>query len=374
MTHNTSESYKEDSVEYLQHLNSLFMSNRVEDIAEFYSNFENELDLIRWMMSRPKGKFTVQETDGDKSVIVVIPTSDFNSPYSMACRTEIFKGIHTIFIESAGVNSNFNYAHNMNMGVKLALKYQPDWIICSNDDMHKIDEPQRLTDSLSKTDPHTYDVVFTSPSPFHSVAYQLGLPKVSRRYMYALTETPSFRSINDLSGKKSIGNYMLSPMEILSGLKQNLGTGRLVSALEKKFHVRYVTSSARPLSELFIENVFNYTLTGDFSIFSSYFARQHRVVGGASLLDSHRKPANVSYTQSILFDETYINASEDHDLSLELGIDCNRWTTLSYRIGSHNGTTLGLGLPRLLRSIAGTVYLNFKLNTGVHPIHRELRI
>src|SRR5579875_2537075 len=80
--------------------NNYFMSDDPKKIIEFYNGFENRDQLIEWMKARPKGVATIHEVEGDKDIIVVIPTADFNGKYAKECRENIFKGLHIVFVES----------------------------------------------------------------------------------------------------------------------------------------------------------------------------------------------------------------------------------------------------------------------------------
>ncbi|MEM3593018.1 MAG: hypothetical protein QXW67_03960, partial [Candidatus Micrarchaeia archaeon] len=105
---------------------------------------------------------------GNKDIIVVIPTADFNGRYAKACRDEIFKGLHMIFVESGGKGDfYFNFAHNCNVGIKKALEYSPKWIILSNDDMHKIDDISVLVEQLKIVNNEEYGAVFFNPPHFY---------------------------------------------------------------------------------------------------------------------------------------------------------------------------------------------------------------
>ena len=130
--------------------NSFFMSNDPKKILEFYDHFKNREELIRWMKERPHGATYIHEVEGDKDIVVVIPTSDFNGKFAKTCRNEIFKGLHMIFVESGGIGDfYFNYAHNCNAGIKKALEYNPKWIILSNDDIEKIHPIELLIKELN---------------------------------------------------------------------------------------------------------------------------------------------------------------------------------------------------------------------------------
>ena len=118
--------------------NNYFTSDDPNKIIEFYNSFGNRDQLIQWMRERPKGVANIHEVDGDKEIIVVIPTADFNGKYAKECRENIFKGLHMVFVESGGrVDFYFNFAHNCNVGLKKAMDYNPKYIIFTADDRYK---------------------------------------------------------------------------------------------------------------------------------------------------------------------------------------------------------------------------------------------
>ena len=84
----------------MDYRNNYFTSNDPDKIIEFYNSFGNRDQLIQWMRERPKGIANIHEVDGDRDVIVVIPTADFNGRYAKECRENIFKGLHIIFVEN----------------------------------------------------------------------------------------------------------------------------------------------------------------------------------------------------------------------------------------------------------------------------------
>lgn len=62
------------------------------------------------------------------------------------------------------------------------------------------------------------------------------------------------------------------------------------------------------------------------------------------------------------YDETFINACEDTDISMRLSMKSDRIGMINYKIGDYSGSSLGVGIDRSYRSIAGLVYLNHKWN------------
>ena len=117
-------------------LNNLFISKNLEDIIKFYSYFKTAEELIVWSKRRPHGRAKIYEVSGDKEIIVVIPTADYNGEYAKNCRENIFNGLQMAFVDSGEKGDPyFNYSRNCNIGIEHALKYNPKWIILSNDDV-----------------------------------------------------------------------------------------------------------------------------------------------------------------------------------------------------------------------------------------------
>ena len=81
-------------IEYLQeelffslvdYRNNCFTSEDPNKIIEFYNGFKTRDQLIQWMKERPKGVATINEVEGEKDVIVVIPTADIEKAKSEMC-------------------------------------------------------------------------------------------------------------------------------------------------------------------------------------------------------------------------------------------------------------------------------------------------
>lgn len=293
----------------LDYQNNKFMSGDIKTIFDFYSGFDNRISLIEWMKSRPTGANYIREVEGDKDIVVIIPTTDFNGKYSKTCRDEIFKGLHIIFVESGEIpDFYFNLARNVNVGLRKAMEYKPNWIIVSGDDMYKIDQISVLCDQLRKLDNKEYDVVFITPSDYHSRDVYVG--KMTRIYLLHL--------------KLIKGNF-----------------GRELYGLYKKFKVDYSAIPNREIYSLAFKRVFHYTDFTDFFIFSSQFVKQN---------------------EGYMFDEIYINNREDSDLSIRIKLENAKIAYANYRIGDFIGSSLGTGNNRMLTGVASEVYFNEKID------------
>jgi hypothetical protein len=293
----------------IDYRNNYFTSDDPNKIIEFYSGFENREQLLQWMRERPKGVAKIHEIDGDKDIIVVIPTSDFNGKFAKECRENIFKGLYIVFVESGGRGDfYFNFAHNVNVGIKKAMEYNPKWIIVSNDDMCKIDVVSILIEKLKMLDNRNINVVFTKPSNYHSHIVRLAKPNLLF-YLYLYISNKNF-SIK-LLGVTRTNDLKVTYDQVPYDSK--------ISYLFKKGY-RFI----------------NYE---SFGIFSSNYIKSFNCE---------------------LLDETFINAGEDVDLSLKLSLNPEKTATIDYKIGNYIGGTLGNGTQRALRTHAGRIYLNYK--------------
>ena len=288
----------------MDYLNNLFLSNDPKDILRFYDFFENRDQLIKWMMERPKGNYRIVEFNNDENdIIVVIPTMDINGKFAKTCREEIFKGLHIIFVESGVGNYYFNIAHNLNAGLKKALEYNPKWIIVSGDDMYKIDDVEVLKKELSKIDNKKIDIVFLEKGNYYSIPLYFG--KITWKY--------------------KLYKYMRE---------------RDLAKLHKKFKIYYLYAVYNFKTSLVFKKVPNtdFINTVAFGIFSSNYLKKFENI----------------------YDDTYINESEETDFSFRSKLENANTAFIKYRIGAFIGSTLGIGKARNLRSFASIAYLNYK--------------
>ena len=301
----------------LDYRNNYFVSDDPNKIIEFYYSFENREQLIQWMRERPKGVAYIQEVEGDKDIIVVILTADFNGKYAMECRENIFKGLHIVFVESGGRGDfYFNYAHNCNVGIKKAMEYNPKWVVVSNDDMLKIDDIDKLKAELAKIPEDTEVILASSPENRFSVPTYIGIPTI----LYSLLN--AIRRKNSLSYK--IARKYEINYEIVSEyyVKQ-----KILLTIVKRFIIRPLKKNS------------DFIHISSFGIFNSWYVKR---------LDS------------IIFDETYINENEDIDRSYQIAISGAKVSRINYSIGDLVGRTFGVGLDRQLRGTLGLIYFFLK--------------
>ncbi|MEM3192190.1 MAG: hypothetical protein QW292_08910 [Candidatus Parvarchaeota archaeon] len=287
----------------------LFTSENPNDILKFYDTFSNRDELIKWMKERPKGRAEIIEVEGDKEIIVVIPTADFNGKYAKECRENIFKGLHIIFVESGfPKDPYFNYAHNCNVGIKKAMEYNPKWIAVSNDDMKKVDDIGLLVEKLNDVNPLKADTVYTS----HSNVYFVGWERA-----------PFYRLA-------SYFRYLL---------KGDRVTRELINKIRDRYNITIRGYRKLPLVTLLFKNYYQYRLSWDFAIFSFSYARSKK---------------------GDIYDETFVNGVEDYDVFLEI-YRSGKYSDVDYTISSIGGGSLGGGSKRALRELLGFLYLDEKM-------------
>jgi len=291
----------------MDYRNNYFLSSDPKDIIHFYEGFENKEELIDWMKERPKGSCEIMEVEGEKDIIVVIPTADFEGEYAKRCREEIFKGLHIIFVVSGKGSNYFNYAHNCNLGIKKAMEYNPKWIVLSNDDMYKIDDVDVLKEQLRNISGENYSVVFTKPSKYHSTLSQI----IRINYFYKLFH-----------------------------LITNYAAGRIRLKQYKKFSVEFESMKSKyALFFSFPRKGYHFIEALDFLIFSYKFVEQ---------------------TRGDIFDEIYVNAREDVDLSLRMSLEGKKFAIIDYEIGDYISSTLGNNDNTRIRDAANLCYFNIK--------------
>lgn len=302
-------------------LNSLYTSSDSRDLLEFYDNFRDRDSLISWMKRRPSGRYVIKEVEGRTDIVAVIPTSDAGGKHAAECRDRIFRGMHTIFVDNGGRSDRyFNFARNVNAGIRKALTYNPDWIVYSNDDMYFIDGPEVLREGLGKLDPSSVRTVFTHPpGSYHS-------------HPLSIAERGFLFNILSYAASRFGRGYYLSEMRLLSRYKN-----------------RYFVRPVRPsLKGVLFRNPRKYLVISSFGIFSAKYAASKN---------------------GELFDGTYINGFEDIDLSIELTSDRGNYAFVEYRIGDIGGQNLGTSQLRFLRDVVNVTYFNQKVESGLVKLH-----
>ena len=333
--HNTNIPEKQDTIFFslVDYRNNYFINSNTQKIIEFYNSFSDKKELIQWMEERPKGNYVLKENEGSKEIIVVIPTIDANGKLAENCKKNIFTGLHIIFVESGYNNFYFNYSYNCNVGIKKAMEYNPKWIILSNDDMYKVDDVSILIKSLMALDPKKIFMAFPTETMYHSVTTRISKARILRKY--------ALLSIIPLLAYKKRVKLKEMVRVTLSSLR-----------LEKKFGCEYFANSPKDLQTLIYKPGFIHKCYMDFAIIS------------ASMLN---------YFSDSPLDDTFIDAYEDHDLSFKFFLENLNYALIDYKIGDYIGSSMGTGISRKLRNIAGLAYLNYKYSNKLSGLRESKR-
>ena len=318
--------------------NNYFISDNPDKIIQFYDGFNSREQLIAWMKDRPKGNYKIQEISGNKDIIVVIPTIDVDGKFAKNCRENIFTGLHLIFVESGYDNFYFNYAYNCNAGIKRAMEYNPKWLIISNDDMYKVDDIDNLMAFLKGLNPDKVGTIYGADN--EKLSTDSALIFMGRIFRIS----SMFRDIS------------------FTGIKY-YHTIKKRQILLKKFDCKLITIINKKILSIFLKPKDTFYIGQALNIFSRNF---------------------ILKMNNIIFDDTYINAYEDADISYIIFKHKINAIHSNFRIAGVNGSSLGSynvkkmsligfktnkqnissGLNREIRDIAGVVYFNYKLTNS----------
>ena len=208
----------------------------------------------------------------------------------------------------------FNYAHNCNNGIKIALKYNPKWIVISNDDMIEVDDVDMLRRELMDLPD---DVYFSFARQGWQMVVDWNLGKVNFLGRISFLLTPR-------RGK------LLYLAKILE--------------LRQKFEIEYVLvrskfTMTRWFEILYSKTKESFTNSGFFNVIRSTYIRN---LAGP------------------LFDETFINGIEDIDLYFRISRNKIKTADINYRIENLIGKSLGSGIKRSIKEICNETYFNQK--------------
>lgn len=295
-------------------LNRLFTSNDPKDVFQFFTYFSTRDSLIQWAKQRPASEPRLREVDGEKDLIIVIPTANYDGEMAERCREEVFTGQHIIFVESGGFpDPFFNFSRFLNAGFSRALDFDPNWVAYSGDDVFKIDDISKLKGGLSALDSQKLKTVFfTPPGAYHST------PSMVVRF-----------------------NSLFYLATFLLGGKQ-----RRLSTLLRKYRLAFIPASPATLGRTpgFMYHVVSkYIDSNSVGVYSAAFVRA-----------CSGRP----------FDEVYINNNEETDLSIRLTANSRDYTFVRYHIRTALGATLGQHEARVLRGIASLCYFNQRIDNG----------
>lgn len=250
----------------------LYYSHDPKEILTFYHTFNNVEELVQWLKNRPDADKSIYEIQGNTEIVFVVPTANAKGEHAKYIN-KIFHNYHRIFVESKG--KYFNFAKSVNAGIKEAIKYDPVYIVVSNDDII-VNNPEELTKEILSKDNKEITAMIAGEGK-----YNLSLLRIHR-----------------------------IPLNLLSLFKKlkldNFEDFYIIFSILKRFNSMYYLHMGN--------NPFRYELTkyilgeelvrinnlgdwGHFMIISSFYVKKK---------------------DNLLLDPNYINGVEDNDLLLEI--------------------------------------------------------
>jgi hypothetical protein len=227
--------------------------------------------------------------------------------------------------------------------------------------MYKIDDISVLRSELKEIDQNSTNIVIIETAAYHSIPSRM---TEANPLNYLLTSI--FNRCTRKGHLKELKEEFLrallnqpKPMSfkfrMMSKFFSRIAKESLMLEFRRKFKMNKI---ARPLSNDKMK--FYYKKGGeefisltDFQIYSANFIRKKK---------------------NVVFDETFINACEDWDISLELREETANQKKVNFRIGDLIGSTLGQRADRYLRNFAGYIYLNHKIeNKDSKFLHDGIR-
>ena len=327
--------------------NDLFYSKDPRKVLEFYFSFRNVKSIIDWLENRPTGRTKIIEVEGDKDCIVIIPTANHKNDHSQRCKDKIFKGMHIIFVESGNYSDTyFSFSHSCNVGIKKALEYKPTFIVWSNDDMLKIDEPDRLRDELNGILNNRIKIVFARQR--HQVSTPVRVVKFSLVGKFVLgfiRKTSLYYSIIEHLEDKFNFDHKNRFLDIFYEKILKL-------SLYCKFQTRFLLASTggSPWSVL-LKTVTEYINFDAFGIFR----------------------ANCLNSEEETFDEKLMVQHSDQDISLRYALDNHSVSWIDYSIEGIGRATIKDTVDERLRNILADIYIDYKIRNNQYPDLMKIR-
>ncbi len=310
---------------------SLWSSRDPLDIKRFYTLNPTIGDLVRFSIQRRRAPITLKKKNfaSNTELVVVVPTIDAKSGLGSNV-ARLFDPFPIVIVESSG--PYFNYATSVNAGIREALKYNPEWIVISNDDMKLIDPPSKLRDALSTVSPH--EVPFAVPGGSghilcHSHPFVLCSPSL---------DFPP-RIIYTSAYSRSLARTELDQYALLLKYRVSLRPRSYYSRPGMPQFMLWAANAARLASSRSVNSSRVFVNPGDFTILKSSLATQET------------------------YDDVFINAYEDLDLSLRL-FPTRNYRFIDYRIGSIGGRSLSPNWKqarvRMYRDVLSWAYFDYK--------------
>lgn len=309
----------------MSELDDLYYSNDPLKILSFYYKFNDIKEIVEWLKNRPDTEKKIYEFEGDSEIVIVVPTSDINNENSKYIR-KTFNKNHLIFIESKG--KYFNFSRSVNEGVKIAMKYNPKYVIISNDDI-LVNNPDELIKEIAEKDNKKITAMIAGKGN-----YSIELLKFREKL-----SDPIIKFVS-----KFTKSYYIRLFSIRYSILRRFNLSYYLYVGESN-HKSEILSEILGKKILEIKNINKF---GFFMIISSVYIK-----------DRNNTP----------LDPFYINGVEDIDLYINILANKLKIEILKNKVIDLGSKSLGTSIIRCYRNIINFIYFNYKIINGYIPIN-----
>ena len=208
------------------------------------------------------------------------------------------------------------------------MQYNPRWVVFSGDDVYKVDEPEILISQLKNIDNGSFGMPYIYPPN----AYSSKIEYICEKRKFAITFDKLINKLRSQSFQANTTEFK-GRYSIIEGPPHLCDNGKCkLFRIYERFAYRRIRKYRDFVS---------------FGIFSSEMIKE--------LIEKYVN----------LFDENFINACDDWDLSIRISMLKYRDISIKFRIGIMIGKTLGTGTERMLRNVAGFNLISFKVENWI---------
>lgn len=287
----------------------LFASSEHNELLSFYQSFSTFAEFRDFFESRGKAEVKVVHKAGRENlpIVAVVPTASIDGVLAKSFSSH-FPEIDVVFVESQG--PRFNFSHSMNIGIREALTLGKKWIMLSNDDVKPSRPISHLLKKLEQSEPRRWykPLMFSENRQIPTSWILCRLPRrgvVSALWDLTHRGTPESSSTYHLI-RHFARLFGLSPIVAVQTLPLQSLTDKVVSMFRIPGTPRFL--NVQPLAVLDSEVISRFS-----------------------------------------FDESFVNACEDMDLSWRLANNGCQGSLIDYRVETAGSASLGRTRARWLR-------------------------
>lgn len=312
----------------------MYSSGNIKDLNRFYQELAKPEEFIEFSSRRQSAEIKTYKYnfENEKCIIVVIPTANILSD-RVSRIIKLFSYLPIIVVESSG--QFFNFSKSMNRGIEIALEYEPEWILLSNDDIIPLGTQHNLVSILRNSD--ECDVAVPYLEMMNGSINDSG---VCLRRQTAVTEL-LYQSIGTIA------------IEMLPNHLKGQVIAHSLNIFDSSIQ-RYVSiySSQRQSPSTIFFNL-------------SALMRLTRILTRPIICVRNIQPVAAIRSHVLKqkkFDTIFINGGEDTDLAIWIKLNRFVVRNIDFRLYNNSGSSLGIDVLRVYRnSIPELLYLGYKL-------------